>query len=65
MAPNFGCSPDPVVSALRLIGDFTRYGRGLARGLRSDDDARCRLDDLRNAFTVASDSKAPSQNPDP
>jgi hypothetical protein len=65
MASSFGCSPDPVVSALRIIGDFTHYGRRLARGLRSDDDARGRVGDLRNALTLARDHEAPSQSPGP
>jgi len=51
------------VSALRIIGDFTHYGRRLARGLRSDDDARGRVGDLRNALTLARDHEAPSQSP--
>jgi len=61
MASSFRCSPDPVVSALRIIGDFTHYGRRLARGLRSDDDARGRVGDLRNALTLARDHEAPSK----
>src|ERR1700693_2842895 len=65
MASSFGCSPDAVVSALRIIGDFTHYGRRLARGLRSDDDARGRVGDLRNALTRARDHEAPSQSPGP
>ena len=65
MASSFGCSPDPVFSALRIIGDFTHYGRRLARGLRSDDDARGRVGDLRNALTLARDHEAPSQSPCP
>src|SRR5262249_35233593 len=63
MASSCGYSPDSVVCALRSIGDFTYYGRRLARGLRSHDDARSRLGDLRNALTLACDHETPSQNP--
>ena len=65
MASSFGRSPDPVVCALRTIGDFTHYGRRLARGLRSHDDAGSRVGDLRNALTLARDHEAASQNPGP
>ena len=65
MASGFDCSPDPVVCALRIIADFTHYGRRLARGLRSHDDARGRVGDLRNAVTLARDHEAPKQNAAP
>jgi hypothetical protein len=29
MGSSFDCSPDPAVYALRIIGEFTHYGRGL------------------------------------
>ena len=65
LASSCGCRPDPVVCALRTIGDSTHYVRRLARGLRSHDDARSRVGDLRNALTLARDHEAPSQNPGP
>ena len=34
LASSCGCRPDPVVCALRTIGDSTHYVRRLARGLR-------------------------------
>ena len=62
MASSFGCSPDPGVCALRTIGDFTHYGRRLARGLRSHDDARRRVGDLRSPATFGRNHEAPSRN---
>jgi len=50
---------------LRIIGDFTHYGWRLARGFRSDDDARGRVGDLRNALTLPRDHEEPSQSPGP
>ena len=65
MASSFGCRPDSVVCALHIIVDFTHYGRRLGRGLRSHDDARSRVGDLRNALTLAHDHEALSQNAGP
>ena len=48
---------------MRVIGDFTPYGRRLTRGLRSHGDARGRVGDLCNVVTLARDHETPSQNP--
>ena len=63
VASNFVCRSDPVLCALRIIGDFTHHGRRLARSLRSHDHARSRVGDLRNALALARDHDAPFQNP--
>ena len=69
MASSCNCSPNFVVYTRRIIGSFPQYGRNLARGLRSHDDARSRLGALCNALTGTCDLEAPSQNtrpgPDP
>ena len=66
MASNFGRGRDSVVCAVPVIGDFTHYGRRMARGLCSHDDALSRVGDLRNALTLARDHKHPpkAQAPD-
>ena len=63
MASSCGCTPDPFVCALYTIGDFTHYGRRLARGLRPHDDAHRRLGDLRNAPTLGRDHETGAQSP--
>jgi hypothetical protein len=65
VAASCDCSPFLVICTQRIIGDYTHHGRTLARGLRSHDNARGRVGDLRNAVTLARDHEAPSQNPVP
>jgi hypothetical protein len=65
MASNFGRGRDPVVCAVSIIGNFTHYGRRLARGFRSHDDARGSVGDLCNALTLARDHEAPAQDATP
>jgi len=62
LASNFGLVGDCVVCAVRIIGDFTHHGWRLARGFRSHDDARGRVGDLCNAFALARDHDAPTQD---
>ena len=62
MAWDFGRDPDPILCAVPIVGDFPYYGRKVARGFCSHDDARGRVGDLYNAPTLARNHEAPRQN---
>ena len=63
MASSCDDYPYPVVCTQRIAGEFSYYGRRLAKGLCSHDDAHSGLGNLRNAFALARAHEAAPQRP--